>query len=55
LKPAQVNSSQDPISKISFTKRAGAMAQGEGPEFKTQYHKKKKNKKTNEVLINATT
>jgi hypothetical protein len=42
LKPAQVNSSQDPISKISFTKRAGAMAQGEGPEFKTQYHKKKK-------------
>jgi hypothetical protein len=43
LKPAQANSSQDPIfSKISNTKRAGGKAQGEDPEFKPQYHKKKK-------------
>jgi hypothetical protein len=26
-------------------KRAGGVAQGEGPEFKPQYHKKKKKKK----------
>jgi hypothetical protein len=26
-----------------FTKRAGGVAQGEGPEFKPQYHKNKKN------------
>jgi hypothetical protein len=28
--------------KIPNTKRAGGMAQGGGPEFKPQYHKKKK-------------
>jgi hypothetical protein len=28
------NSSQDPISKILHTKRAGGVAQGVGPEFK---------------------
>jgi hypothetical protein len=44
LKPAQVNSSRDPISKIPITKRAGGVAQGEGPEFKPQYQKKKKKK-----------
>jgi hypothetical protein len=46
LKPAQANSLRDPISKIPNThkKRAGGMAQGEGPEFKPQYHKKKKRK-----------
>jgi hypothetical protein len=32
----------DPISKIPITKRAGGVAQGEGPEFKPQYHEKKK-------------
>jgi hypothetical protein len=34
----------DPILKIPITKRkrAGRVAQGEGPEFKLQYHKKKK-------------
>jgi hypothetical protein len=26
-------------------KRAGGVAQGEGPEFKPQYHQKKTNKK----------
>jgi hypothetical protein len=30
----------DPISKKTITKRAGGVAQGEGPEFKSQYHKK---------------
>jgi hypothetical protein len=35
------NSSQDPILKPS-TKSAGGVAQGEGPEFKVQYCKKKK-------------
>jgi hypothetical protein len=33
-KPAWANSSQDPISKKLYTKRAGGVAQGEGPEFK---------------------
>jgi hypothetical protein len=42
LKPAQANGSQDPISKIPITKRAGGVAQGESPEFKPQYPKKKK-------------
>jgi hypothetical protein len=37
-KPAWGNSLQDPILKIPITKRA----QGEGPEFKPQYLKKKK-------------
>jgi hypothetical protein len=41
-KLAQANSSQDPISKIPNTKRAGGVAQGVGPEFKHQCHKKKK-------------
>jgi hypothetical protein len=40
LKPVQANSLQDPISKILITKRAGEVAQGEGPEFKSQYCKK---------------
>jgi hypothetical protein len=41
LKPAQGNSSGDPISQ----KMAGGVAQGIGLEFKLQYHKKKKKKK----------
>jgi hypothetical protein len=41
-KPVQANSLQDPISKISTTKRAGRVVQGEVPEFKPQYKKKKK-------------
>jgi hypothetical protein len=41
-KPAQGNSSRDPLSKIPITKKAGGVAQGEGPEFKSQYLKKKK-------------
>jgi hypothetical protein len=31
--------------KTPITKRAGGVAQGEGPEFKPQYHKKKKKKR----------
>jgi hypothetical protein len=34
-KPAQANSSHDPILKNPSQKRAGGVAQGEGPEFKT--------------------
>jgi hypothetical protein len=41
-KPAWANSSQDPISKVPNTKRAGGVARGVGPEFKPQYQKKKK-------------
>jgi hypothetical protein len=41
-KPAQANSSARPYLKIPFKKRAGGKAQGVGPEFKLQYHKKKK-------------
>jgi hypothetical protein len=44
-KSAQANSSQDPISKMPITKRAGGIAQGEDPEFKTQYRKKQQQKK----------
>jgi hypothetical protein len=45
LKPGQANSWRDPISKKPFTKRAGRVTQGEGPEFKPQY--RKTNKQTN--------
>jgi hypothetical protein len=45
LKPAQVNSIQDPISKIPSQKRAGGVAQGVGPEFKPQYCLKKRKRK----------
>jgi hypothetical protein len=38
VKPAQANSSRDPILKIP---RAGGVAQGLGPEFKSQYCKNK--------------
>jgi hypothetical protein len=41
-KPTQANSSEiDPISKNPSQKRAEGVAQGEGPEFKPQYHKKR--------------
>jgi hypothetical protein len=35
-KPAWINSSRDPILKNLFTKRAGEVAEGIGPEFKPQ-------------------
>jgi hypothetical protein len=35
-KPAQANSSQDPVSKKLTQKRTGGMAQEVGPEFKPQ-------------------
>jgi hypothetical protein len=42
-KPAQTNSSLDPISKNPVTKNwADEVPQGEGPEFKPQYHKKER-------------
>jgi hypothetical protein len=56
-KPAWA-SLRNPISKIPFKKRASGVSQGEGSEFKPQYHKKKehvinviwsKNLKTSEV------
>jgi hypothetical protein len=42
LKPARTNSSRDPILKKTLTKRSGGVAQIVGPEFKAQYHQKKK-------------
>jgi hypothetical protein len=42
LKPAQANSSQDPISKIATPNTAGGVAHGVGPEFKPQYCNEKK-------------
>jgi hypothetical protein len=42
LKPDWENSSQHPISKNPSQKWTGGVAQGEDPEFKPQYHKKKK-------------
>jgi hypothetical protein len=42
LKPAQANSSEDTITrKKNHKNRAGRVAQGEGPEFKIQYLKRK--------------
>jgi hypothetical protein len=41
-KPAQANSSQDPISKKKSQKRTGGVTQGVGPEFEPQNCKKKK-------------
>jgi hypothetical protein len=42
-KPAWANSSTRPYLEKPFTKnKAGGVAQGEGPEFKPQYRKKKK-------------
>jgi hypothetical protein len=42
LKPAQANSSARPyFKKNPSQKRAGEVAQGEGPEFKPQYHNNK--------------
>jgi hypothetical protein len=41
-KPAQTDSSQD--LKKPITKRTGRVAQGESPEFKPQYDKKKRKK-----------
>jgi hypothetical protein len=43
-KSAQENSSQDPILKkpITCKKMTGGVAQSVGPEFKFQYHEKKK-------------
>jgi hypothetical protein len=49
-KPAQANSSQDPVTKIkkNHKKRAGRVAQGTGLDFKHQwYQKKKKERKEN--------
>jgi hypothetical protein len=51
FKPAQTNSSQDPISKISNTKRAGGVAQGVGPQFKPQYCKKRKEKELKASIV----
>jgi hypothetical protein len=43
-KPVQVNNSVSPYLKnYPLQKRAGGVAQGEGPEFKPQYCKNKQN------------
>jgi hypothetical protein len=52
LKTAWANSSRDPISKKPNTKTAGGVAPDVGPEFKLQYHKKKKRK---HILTSLTT
>jgi hypothetical protein len=47
LQPAWASSSAKPCLEKPFTKknRAGGVAQGQSPEFKPQYKKKKKQKK----------
>jgi hypothetical protein len=45
LKPAQKNSSRDPISKIPITKKGWWVTQGVGPEFKSQYQNQKQQQK----------
>jgi hypothetical protein len=48
-KPAQANSSQDPISKNpTQKKRAGGVAQDVDLEFKCQYHKKREREREGE-------
>jgi hypothetical protein len=44
LKLGRANSSERPYQKTLHKNRAGGMADGEGPEFKPQYRKKKKMK-----------
>jgi hypothetical protein len=51
FEPAGTNSSQDTIWKKPFSKRAGGVAQSEGPEFKPQYHKKKKKEMRKEMNL----
>jgi hypothetical protein len=42
-KPAQANSSQNPVLKKPITnKGVGGVAQGIGPEFQLQHHKERK-------------
>jgi hypothetical protein len=55
-KPARENSSQNPILKKPFTKRASGVAQGAGPEFKTPVPQKvnKINEKERELLYSHT-
>jgi hypothetical protein len=38
---SQANISRDPISKNPLQNRAAKVAQGVGPKFKPQYHKKR--------------
>jgi hypothetical protein len=54
LKPAWANSPWDPISKKPSQNRASGVAQGEGPEFKCQYCKKKINDLVNRIVCNNT-
>jgi hypothetical protein len=42
LKPAWAKKKSSISRKILHKNRAGGVAQGESPEFKPQYHKKKK-------------
>jgi hypothetical protein len=55
LKPAQANSSTRPyLEKTLHKKRVGGVAQGVGPEFKSQdCKKKKKEKKKDDLFINC--
>jgi hypothetical protein len=50
-KTAKANSSRDPILKNLHKNRAGEVAQGEGPEFKPKYRKKKKKKFIHPSLV----
>jgi hypothetical protein len=55
-KPAWANSLWDPILKKPITKnRAGGVAQGEGPEFKSQYWEKKKKVESIQMPIKSKT
>jgi hypothetical protein len=47
-KPALANSSRPCLEKTLHKKRAGRMAEGEGPEFKPKYYKKKKKRRRKE-------
>jgi hypothetical protein len=55
LTPAQANSLGEPILKNPLQKRADGVAQGVGPEFKPQYHQKKKENIQHNPEIRITT
>jgi hypothetical protein len=53
IRRIMVRSQPRPIvgeTKTLYKHRAGGVAQGEGPEFKIQYHKNQTNKKPNKNL-----
>jgi hypothetical protein len=52
-KPAQANSSRDPVLKNPSHKRAGGVGQGVGPRFKPHYSKKEKKMEERKIKVES--